>query len=224
MYIWMILATFMVMLAAYNLSPRADIAHIQNAPRAEATATKFLYQHKAAEKFTKDQITEETVATGGIDISSLVYYLPIGFKYDEDSYASVLYCLNPETKDAEGNITLAGQTTGECIQGNKKVRYVITFGQVPDKWKNVATNKVLGDFYKALRSRIPVSMACGIVTNATPGQKNNKMESTYVIEGVDAIVNASIPPYFITTDATFSEKCLKDGELSDPCLICVTNL
>ena len=222
----MILATFMVMLAAYNLSPRADIAHIQNAPQAEAAITKFLYQHKVAEKFTKDQIAGETVTPGDIDISSLVDYLPIGFKYDEGSYASVVYCLNPETKDAEGNISPAGQIVSECFPttGNKKVRYVITFGQVPDKWKNVATNKVLGDFYKALRSRIPVSMACGIVTNATQGQQNNKMGSTYVIEGVDAIVNASIPPYFIATDTIFTDKCLKDGELSDPCLICVTNL
>ena len=231
MYIWMILATFIVMLATYNLSPRTDIAHVQIAPQAEATIAKFLYQHKAAEKYTKNLIENNETIPAGEKLrvcnedreGDLCDYLPLGFKYDEDSYFSYIYCMIPAKKTTAGweNNASAGQYENCAIGNVSKNRYVVTYGKVPIKWKNVATGKVRGDFYKAMRSRIPVSMACGLITRSVSTQTNNPLHSAYVVEGISKELNASIPNSATTTE-DFKKDCMSEDELL-PCLVCVSN-
>ena len=53
MFVWMILATFIVMLLTFNLSPRTDMQYQQETPLAEAAVTKFLVQHDAAVNYVK---------------------------------------------------------------------------------------------------------------------------------------------------------------------------
>ena len=245
MYIWMILATFIAMLAAYNLAPRADHASLQQMPLAEASVTKFLVQHKAAVEYIKKAILDnrdgtKVIAAGTIsgcnesNTGNLCPFLPIGFKYEENAYYSKLYCLNPpkyeESADSHNlkTVTVQGTTTGSCTDPEFGVRYVITYGRIPERWKNVSTNHILGDYYKALRRRLPAGVSCGVVVprrvmgdasdprhSADP---SNPLNSAYVIDGVD-VQNKSIPKYFLDNDSEFKQKCSLTVGGKFPCLI-----
>lgn len=55
MYIWVILATFVVALFSYNLSVRSDSRDLYVTPQAQAVVSKLLIQHEAVTKYTKKQ-------------------------------------------------------------------------------------------------------------------------------------------------------------------------
>lgn len=57
MYIWVILATFVVALFSYNLSVRSDSRDLYVTPQAQAVVSKLLIQHEAVTKYTKKQYT-----------------------------------------------------------------------------------------------------------------------------------------------------------------------
>ena len=232
----MMLATFIVMLAAFNLSPRTDIEKQQIAPMAEASVTKFLVQHDSAVKYAeKIRDRKRNGGTGfggsvtqltGCNASKegdLCPYLPMGYKYEENAYYSSVYCLNGPSYDSDGKVVFhAGQNTADCMTG---VRFVITFGRVPQRWKNVTTNRVLAAYYKALRTKVPLKTSGGIVVPKIADDERNTLNSKYVIQGFE-IYNNSIPPYFIENDNNFKSKCTKEGSLDSnfPCVIFVSRV
>lgn len=55
MYIWVILATFVVALFSYNLSVRSDSRDLYVTPQAQAVISKLLIQHEAVTKYTTKQ-------------------------------------------------------------------------------------------------------------------------------------------------------------------------
>ena len=105
MYIWMMLAAFIVMLAAFNLSPRSDLHSQQQTPLAEAAITKFLVQHDAAIRYAKKTLAlkhDNPSAYAGLSEGAisgcneenngdLCGFLPVGFKYEENLYYSKVY-------------------------------------------------------------------------------------------------------------------------------------
>lgn len=256
MYVWMILATFMVMLMAFNLSPRNDIQQQTNVPLAEGAITKFLVQHDAAVKYVKQKQKAEI----GLDLNdneitgcsegtgNLCDLLPIGFKYEENLYNSTYYCLNAaeysyteeEVVDEEtGEVTIQkkrvetkseGKELGNsCLNnfdGKKNSIYVITYGRVPERWKNISSNKILGDYYNAMHKLIAIGSTCGIVRPKLSGSDTrNTMNSDFIVDGINVRYN-SIPPYFIENDDGFKEKCLSGSGIHPnfPCIIYVTNI
>lgn len=121
MYIWVILATFVVALFSYNLSVRSDSRDLYVTPQAQAVVSKLLIQHEAVTKYVKTQYdlakkgTEETMFLGPVDLKITV---------------------NPDTNKEEGILTKtvlggfrpeAGEVTKlYCINSrdiNKKVAY-----------------------------------------------------------------------------------------------------
>ena len=266
MYVWMILATFMVMLMAFNLSPRNDAHQQINMPLAEGAITKFLVQHDAAVKYVKHVLAlrhnePENPSNTGLAVNNheitgcssgsgnLCNLLPIGFQYEQNLYNSTYYCLNA----AEYNYnteTVEDPTTGETTTVTTRVQtklegiesgnscnetikdgktnsiYVITYGRVPERWKNVSSNKILGDYYNAMHKSVAVGSPCGIVRPKLSGNDDrNTMNSDFIVEGID-VKNNSIPPYFIQNDTGFKEKCLSGSGVNPnfPCIIYVTNI
>ena len=172
----MILATFIVMLMAFNLSPRTDMQQQQDTPLAEAAITKFLAQHDAAVKYVRSvlgkyhnnpsantglALNQHTITGCQGSSGNLCSFLPIGFQYEENLYNSTYYCLNAaEYKSVTGQNgqtsmqitkyegsqqgTSCNETTTIDASGNKKTNsiYVITYGRVPERWKNVSSNKI----------------------------------------------------------------------------------
>ncbi len=252
MYVWMILATFIVMLAAFNLSPRADLQRQQDTPLAEAAITKFLVQHDAAVKYAKAQLLlkhNNPTSSYGLSAGTLTVcnssnsgnlcpFLPVGFKYESNLYYSTIYCLN----DAEyGEPDASGKREITKVEGTEKVTdcndtghnaiYVISYGRVPQRWKNVSTNRIIPEFYNAMHTRVAVGASCGIVVpkttvgNNASGQNRNRLNSDFIIDGID-VQNNSIPSYFIKNDATFKSKCLSGNKVNEsfPCMIYVNRL
>ena len=267
MYIWMVLATFIVILAAYNLSPRADLMSQQQTPMAESAITKFLVQHDAAVKYAKYQYEQyyNNPETGGIapgEISgctretateineegeteeteiaqgALCNFLPIGYKYEENTYYSTIYCLNAaeyeevtneETEETSLEVkTVAGQTQDAsfCNDPDHHAVYLVTYGRVPERWKNVSTRKVLAEFHNAMHSKVAVGSSCGLIVPKTHTDlQRNNLDSDFVIQGID-VRNQSIPSYIYKHDVTFQEQCMNGNELNSqfPCIIYVTAL
>lgn len=251
MYVWMILATFIVMLAAFNLSPRADLQRQQDMPLAEAAITKFLVQHDAAIKYAKSQLalkhnnptSSYGITAGDItvcnsaNVGTLCPYLPTGFKYEDNLYFSTIYCLNAKTYKDDGTVDkvegVEAVDSSQCNDNGHNAIYVITYGRVPQRWKNVSTNRILPDFYNAMHTRIATGASCGIVVpkSATEDRKNlagesrNRLNSDFVIEGID-VQNTSIPPYFLKKDEGFKSKCLNGNKVNStfPCIIYVSQM
>lgn len=263
----MVIAVFIVMLASFNLAPRADFKTQQQKPLAEAAITKFLVQHRAAVRCTTENLIKVTDKGDGDDSAAdavptqkgenkisgcnsskegnLCNYLPIGYKFNENEFYSKLYCLNENVySQGTGNTRtltkVAGLEPARCRNIDYTVRYVITFGRIPERWKNVSTNKILGDFFTALHNQIPAGASCGIVEPKQTAENyykeiskdsnnvdiifdHNPLNSEYVIEGVD-VFNKSIPKYFLDNDAEFKSKCSLTVDGQFPCLIYITQL
>ena len=245
----MVLAAFIVILATYDLSPRNDLRNKQQVPMAEAAVAKFLVQHDAAVEYAKyhlalnlsDPDSYSGISAGmltGCNASNegnLCNHLPIGFNYEENLYYSTIYCLNsaeytktenPDT--GEENIVLTAQegtkTVADCNAIGINAIYVISYGRIPQRWKNVSTNRVLADYYTAMHSKIAAGSSCGIVVpKAVDDDKSNPLDSEYIIEGIE-VQNASIPKYFLDNDTKFREKCTLDRDGEFPCIIYVTEL
>lgn len=257
----MVIAVFIVMLASFNLAPRADFKTQQQKPLAEAAITKFLVQHRAAVKYTKEELIKVTNVTSGAGIAqagenkisgcnsenygNLCNYLPIGYQFNENEFYSKAYCLNEAVyEEGTGNTRtlkkVAGVEAANCRNIDFTVRYVITYGRIPERWKNVSTNKILGDFYAALHNQVPAGASCGLAvpkqniegyyiekTKDSDGVEiafdHNPLNSDYVIEGVD-VYNKSIPKYFLDNDTEFKKKCTLAVDGQFPCLIYITQL
>ena len=249
MYIWMMLAAFIVMLTAFNLSPRNDLPRQLQTPLAEAAITKFLVQHDAAVKYAQHQLlryhdnpSENSGLTAGTITGcnsegggSLCNYLPIGFKYEENLYYSSIYCLNSSeytkhTNPETGAVSLVKtknegvEAVSDCNANSRNAIYLITFGRIPERWKNPSTNRILGEYYGAMHKKIAVGTSCGIVVpKKGDDETRNPLNSDYVIEGID-VQNVSIPPYFLNNDANFNRKCTPEVGGQFPCIIYVTAL
>ena len=255
----MVIALFVVMLASFNLAPRADLKTQQQEPLAEATITEFLVQHRAATKYAKEQFIKQSkggtisLSSGGNSISicnaskqgNLCPYLPIGYKHNENQFYSKVYCLNEnEYSDGDGKnrtrTKIAGTSPASCKNVGSSVRYVISYGRVPERWKNVSTNKILGDFFLALHNQVPAGASCGIIVPKQAASNyytekikdsgdveivfdHNPLDSAYVIDGVD-VYNASIPKYFLDNDSEFKSKCTLAVDGKYPCVIYITQM
>ena len=53
MYIWMILATFMVLLYSYNLSVRGDMREVKIEPQAEVVVSQLVVQQRAGQEYIR---------------------------------------------------------------------------------------------------------------------------------------------------------------------------
>lgn len=267
----MILATFIAVFAAFNLSPRNDIQHVQNVPLAEGAITKFLVLHDAAVKYAKTQtrlrfnnpdnasygiaagevsctkeeniVEDEDLEEGEEPEISVSYngelcpYLPIGYSYIPTEYKTKVFCLNSAEynydTDEEGNtvqtvrVQEGTQDGYDCNDTSHNAIYVVSFGQVPSRWRNVATNRIVSEFYQAMRSKIAVGVSCGIVAPKPVGSDpRNVLNSNYVIEGID-VKNNSIP-LKVLQDPDFRSACDNwDDDLNGfriPCIIYVTSI
>lgn len=247
MYVWMLLATFIVALASFNLAPRSDTRARQLEPLAEASITKFSTQHDAAVSYAKAQRDAIMLAQGELNNSEIGDYLPIGFIWKQGEYNSRIYCLNKQevtdklnedgtpVLDENGShvqeITRpqAIAESGNCNDALGSANYVVTYGKVPERWKNLITGTILADYFNALKNRVSIGSSCGILAPRRDGEdKANVLDSDYILVGLSAL-NDSVPPYVLEQEH-FKNKCgleasddnfPKDGNY---CIVYVTEL
>lgn len=157
MYIWVVLATFLAILASYTLSPRADIRQLTVEPLAEAQIAQMVTQHKAAEDYTrynkKPYRSRAEYLPGVVGEATLMAYMPWGHALKRHAnnslyYTTKIYCLTPDMKAAESD--------PDPCNVRKGVRVVVTYGLIPYRWvnKNAGLKGPNMDFMNAMRNTV----------------------------------------------------------------------
>ncbi|MFV0626717.1 MAG: hypothetical protein ACK5N8_05160 [Alphaproteobacteria bacterium] len=246
MYIWVVLATFMVAIYSFNLSVRADMKDIYASARIEPTITKLTAQHEAAKKYAYSHTppsngqAQVTYVPGEITFNDIKTYLPYGFKdnISTKTYRSLIYCLRKS--DETGSSLLPGCSSGNptgCCTGGNAQAFLITFGCIPQKFRNPYTKGYSVDFIKSLRDVSGYGADVGYVQYLSSTEKNdenNDFKSDMAIRtrNFDII---SIPNYIVknatfNSSTSFGEYCGdlrldEDGNLKeDSCGACLAQL
>lgn len=170
MYIWVILATFLVALYSFNLSHRADIRSVEIEPLARAFLSKIIIKQDAATSYIRahtppsavvqypdgSSISSDyvTYSPGIIDKSDLqaangASYLPYGYK-DDDSVTSEIYCVDKDDTNLE-----------RACSDENAIRYVVTYMPVPQKWLNLKTKLPNNDLLTAMKELIGYNTSFG---------------------------------------------------------------
>ncbi|MBO6282119.1 MAG: hypothetical protein J6N49_06285 [Alphaproteobacteria bacterium] len=146
MYIWIFLATIMVALSFFNLSPRSDTDNAVNEVKASITVNRFRAEHLAFVHSMECELIMHTdngswknyALTSPHDITienmnNLPYTdyasnLPIGYEQTTnllDVY-HVVVCTKKKLEEEDGN------SFENCT--STSYRYAISYAQIPDRW------------------------------------------------------------------------------------------
>ncbi len=135
MYLWVVLTTFLAMLAAYVLPIRSDTEELVNVPIAQTKLTQMVMKQRAGQRLIKynsypfygtKEGREVNFSYGEWDVSD---YLPWEF-VDNDDYVTAMYCVNEDTPT---------EMAEDCIKtsADPKIRWLVTVGPIPERWQNV---------------------------------------------------------------------------------------
>ena len=225
MYIWVILATFIVAIASFNLSVRSDIRQIYVAPQAEATISKLALQHEAAEDYVRYQAKSNGAYTAGeVDPASLSSYLPEGFTIDEGAAIdeghnySFVYCLDTGTPNLS--------TKSSTCSGDSYRPYVITYGCIPQRWKSLSDGRPRTELISAMYNVFGFGGHIGytIPLEATVSEQNIFGSSMGI--NVRDVKWEAIPQYIISGNEgehSFYNVC-GDNKACDYCLAYISVL
>lgn len=154
MYVWVILATFLAMLASYTLAPRADMRRLTVETVAEAELAKFVAQHHAAYQYVRlhkppfsGDKKLNNYSPGVVSEDTLRSHLPFGYVLS-GLYISQIFCMD-DTMGAE----VGSGPNGPCnLPDSRKV--MVTYGPIPERWINLSTDpeEPNMDFMNAVRN------------------------------------------------------------------------
>ena len=193
MYIWVILATFLAVLASYTLSPRADIRQITVEPLAEAAVEKLVTKHKAARDYVKYRKKPYVSNPPNVEYSP-------GVIADEDLDRQI-FCMNED-------MTVSYGEQAQCsVRKNKKM--LVTYGVIPTRWINQATEleEPNVDFMNALRNTVEGGTMFGYTAPVLAGTSTDKNISGSSVRIIDRDRADIYVPSAVVEDATFKEVC-----------------
>lgn len=238
MYIWVILATFITILYSFNLATRSDMRAIYVEPQAEAVVAKLVVQHKGAQKYIQDKsppTNDQSVVSyypGEISFETLRGYLPYGFNANrsDSDFTTIMYCLD-KTSAKLGQAASGCGGTPSCCSNANSVNYLVTFGCVPQKWRNIKTGRPNNDLLNAMQNVVGAGTDFGYADAVSPTDPKNGLQSTMAVKGRESSWVA-IPQYIIDSTAvggarSFSKVCVKgivdaDGnEIPRDCAYCM---
>lgn len=171
MYVWVVLTTFLAMIAAYFLPIREDTQKIINVPVAQAKMMQMVVKQKAGIQFMKENAypffsneTEKKVnyTSGEIDVAP---YLPHGFVSNED-YVTAIYCMDEALTQIK-----TGEDACRKVEGEKIMRLLITYGAIPERWQSISVEeggyhvRPSADLMEALRGHFGAKEMVGYVIN-----------------------------------------------------------
>lgn len=226
MYIWVVLATFIVALAAFNLPVFPDMRKIYVEPQAEAVITKLYLQHRAARSYVIDMAQANGAYTiGEISPDDLSDYVPQGFSFSEDYSSqglterniSFLYCLDKSTPNLADE---SPQCNGEYVP------YLVTYGCVPERWKNMHNGKPNNDLIGAMYNILGYGGHLGYAQEIEPVKSDKNILGATMGINIRDKMWLSIPQYVISGNAgpsSFYNVC-GDAKKCDYCLVYLTIL
>ena len=175
MYLWIVIATFITLLYSYNIGLRADYDRVLAETKAQVVLTKFMAQHNAVKEYLNSQAPEKTGetrvtyypgdgynSTTGADLASdgseveggtnykdmLANYLPYGYNPDEETVTKV-FCIKDGEINGNGQQCVSGGD-GSCCSDEFTGIYVVSFREIPSRWKNHVTKLPNADLIGAM--------------------------------------------------------------------------
>ena len=241
MYLWVIIATFIASLFALNISLRSDIKELYVVPQAQTVVTKLYVQHRAAMNYISSRNRNATApglgyAPGELTAEKLVSNLPYGFKQDSgfSRFRTWVYCLDKNKLEQKGTAALPpGCTTGlpsdgtgdvtgngtNCCLGSGVAVYVVTYGCVPSKWRDVRSSKPDAMLLGAMKTTTGYTHGMGYSVERNEIDediyKHNSMYEEYLetemgVYGQGGQFYVPIPSYISETSAgpmSFADVC-----------------
>lgn len=206
MYIWVVLATFLAILASYTLAPRADYRQLAVEPQAEAALSSVVTKHQAARdyvRFRKKPYTANPAiveyAPGILNDGDLAEYAYFGHEIS-DQFISQIFCMN-ET------MTVAYSDSSACsVRKNKKM--VVTYGPIPMRWRNMTadTEQPNEDLMNALRNTVDGGTFFGYTVTAFHADSIRNISGSNV-QIVDRDRDDIFVPKAIVNDTNFKKEC-----------------
>ena len=228
MYIWVILATFLAMLASYTLAVRPDMRSVTVEPVAEAVLGKIVVQHKSAKnyvKYHKPPFTSHpkkvAYQVGVIDKAELEKETPYGFILSDD-YTSKIFCMNTAFSYAYPH----DASNNPCDVVENK-RMLITYGPSPSRWMSLSSGlqRPNLDLMNAMRSIVNVGEKLGYIIPADASEvsvsEDNPSGSDVKLIDRDG-VRINFVPKAIVDDPDFKSVC--DLIKNWGCLIYMNNI
>ena len=247
MYLWVIIATFITAIAFMSTSLRPDMKHLFVEPQAQNVVTKIYTQHRAAMKYIHKNRTSG--ADGGVGyepgevvMTDLKGYAPYGFNATSGTatFTTAVYCLNNKS---DKHSTLPEECemglVSNCCAAKNSIVYLVTYGCVPYKWRDIKTGKPSAELLNAMKDTLGYVNGFGYVVNVkkdnptTTGGVNddgsvvnyNTLGADYGIVGQGSRNYYSIPQYMsyenlkeIAPDKSFNHVCGsgRDSSAIDP--------
>lgn len=208
MYIWVLLATFITALYAFNLHFREDVRSLRITPMAEAIVSKVVIQHEAVRKYAndkKDDIVTYTNQGNVISSGDLEAYLPYGFKVD-DEVKTAYYCLK------EGNYN----TPVACNNTDGVKVFFISYMKTPQRWKNKRTDLPSQELFQAIKNVMGRNASFGYNIKAR-ADGSPILEDSYISD-VEIKNNDSLR-IFIPTPIYDTEPFKADCTTEVPCIL-----
>lgn len=225
MYIWVVLATFLAMLASYTLSIRSDIRTVTVEPLAEAEIGKLVTKHRAAQayiRFRQYPYTNNSdpnyadFQAGVLTTQNVNSYLPFGHVNDL-RYVSQMFCMNENMTTAYSG---SGSNNPCSVRTNNKI--LITYGKIPLRWLNQGTSleEPINDFMNAMRNMVEGGIEMGYTAPVQAGTSTQKNISNSSVRIINRDRDDMYVPRAIVNDATFKSVC--DLTKSEVCLVYLT--
>lgn len=150
MYLWVVLTTFLAMIAAYVLPIRQDTHDLVVVPIAQARLMQMIVKQKAAIQYMVERAwpyydpnndgsnaytRKVNYISGEITSDMISDYLPVGF-IDNPDYTTALYCMNED-------MTTIKSGSGGCdkVVDETPNRFLLTYGPIPEKWQNISVGE-----------------------------------------------------------------------------------
>ena len=254
MYIWVLRATFIAILYSFNLPTRSDMREIYVEPQAEAIVSKMLLQHRAAENYARD-LGYTSYYPGNVDFKLLCQknYLPYGLEGCNPSDTSKIsrrqeiqsriYCLDKSSSGYSKSVTGCPGSPSCCSQDNA-YNYVVTYGCVPQRWRNIKTGKPNNDLLNAIKNTVGVGVNIGYAdfedktfTRTYDVANGKTVQDKYTMHLVGREVEWIGIPEYVVNDAeggntSFNRMCVeplkdKDGNVVEAqvcsyCMVYIT--
>lgn len=183
MYLWVIIATFITAIAFMSTSLRPDMKHLFVEPQAQNVVTKIYTQHRAAMKYVHKNRTSGAdggigYEAGEVTMNDLKGYAPYGFNATSGTatFTTAIYCLDRNsvghsalpTDCQTGGGDPANPTpavTNNCCAAKNRVVYLVTYGCVPYKWRDIKTGRPSAELLNAMKDTLGYVNGFGYVVN-----------------------------------------------------------
>ena len=237
MYLWIVIATFMVALISFNLSVRPDADRAYMETRASAIITKFRIQHNAFKDYVyslrlpKDSAESTVVYTSGLaykngTLSAGTYgtnggaqlnakdvedYMPVGFEPTPNIYSKV-FCFKMASYEIDQDYAqTCEQETGKqfCCADSLSFNYIVSWQKIPTRWMG-QNGKPISDMMTALSNAEGYGQSIGYI--ATVENIDHPVISGGAGMAVDMNLGKRVLKYqpvftAVTNDADYQEVC-----------------